>query len=289
MTYQLIEDYSCNWPDGATALDPKGFAIHWWGDGSPQFMPIVNLLVNRAAQRSASVHFVAEEGRVACLTSPFEVAWAQGDGSTGWGNLNLVSIECNPRCTAGDRETVAELIADQHIRNGIPINLYPHKKFTATQCPGVWEQWIPWLTDRANQIVAEKTGKAEPAPVVPQSSITAPASVNTGNNGHNPDTEIHWLVESGDTLSKVADYYYAEHSTDTINKLASYNGISNPNSISVGQRIFIPGPVVWVVEGPDELVTIAAYYGMDADALAHNNGLPHGRAEIFVGQVLRII
>lgn len=161
MTYQLIEDYSCIWPTGPTSLEPKGFAIHWWGAGTPQFMPIVELLVNRAIQGSASIHFVAEAGRVACLTSPFEVAWGQGDGGTGWGNRNLVSIECNPRCSPEDRETVAELIADQHIRNGIPINLYPHNKFTATQCPGVWEQWIPWLTERAKQIVAEKTNSGE--------------------------------------------------------------------------------------------------------------------------------
>lgn len=165
MAYIMIEDYSCVWPTGPTPLDPKGFAIHWWGSGTPQFLPIVQLLVNRAAQGSASVTFVAEEGQVACLTSPFEVAWGQGDGANGWGNRNLVSIECNPRCSPGDRETVAELIADQHIRNGIPINLYPHKKFTATQCPGVWEQWIPWLTKRANEIVAEKRSGTTPKPV----------------------------------------------------------------------------------------------------------------------------
>lgn len=285
----MHEEYSCVWPTGTTPLDPKGFAIHWWGDGSPQFWPIVDLLVNRAAQGSASVTFVAESGLVACLTSPFEVAWAQGDGANGWGNRNLVSIECNPRCSAEDRETVAELIADQHIQNGIPINLYPHKKFTATACPGVWEKWIPWLTDRANQIVAEKTNGTWEKPAPAPEPAPAPAPVNTGNNGHNPDTEIHWVVESGDTISKIADYYYAEHSQETINRLASYNGISDPNRISVGQNIFIPGPVYWTVEGPDELVTIAAYYGMDADALAHNNGLPNRNAEIFVDQVLTII
>lgn len=157
MTYRLIEDYSCSFTGGP--MDPKGFAIHWWGDPTqnPTFMGTVNVLLARSEQQSASVNFVAEAGIVACLIDPFTIAWAQGDGANGWGNNNLVSIECNPRCTAGDRETVAELIADQHIRNGIPIVLYPHKNFVATQCPGVWEQWIPWLTSRAKQIVIEKT------------------------------------------------------------------------------------------------------------------------------------
>lgn len=191
MAYIMIEDYSCVWPTGVTPLDPQGFAIHWWGSGTPQFMPIVNLLVNRAAQGSASIHFVAEEGLVACLTSPFEVAWGQGDGANGWGNRNLVSIECNPRCSAGDRETVAELIADQHIKNGIPINLYPHNKFTATMCPGVWEQWIPWLTNRANEIVAEKTkgtfGKEEEM----ASAEDIAKAVWAYNNGSDRDAYQH--------------------------------------------------------------------------------------------------
>lgn len=168
MTYELHEEYSCDFTGGP--MDPKGFAIHWWGNPPLSFWPIVNVLLTRSEQRSASVNFVAEAGLVACLVDPFTVAWAQGDGATGWGNLNLVSIECNPRCSAGDRETVAELIADQHIRNGIPIRLYPHKAFTATQCPGVWEQHIPWLTERANQIVAAKTSPAPapaPAPAPP--------------------------------------------------------------------------------------------------------------------------
>lgn len=157
MTYTMIEDYTLDFTGGSRT--PLGWAIHWWGDPAqnPTFDGILNVLITRSAQKSASVNFMAESGKVACLVDPFTVAWAQGDGGNGWGNLNLVSVECNPRCTAEDRETVAELIADQNIQNGIPIVLYPHKNFTSTACPGVWEQWIPWLTDRAKQIVAEKT------------------------------------------------------------------------------------------------------------------------------------
>lgn len=291
MTYQLIEDYTCYFTGGP--LNAKGWAIHHWGDPAqnPTFAGILQVLLTRSAQESASVNFMAEANKVACLVDPFTIAWGQGDGYYGWGNNNLVSLECNPRCTAEDRETVAELIADQHIRNGIPIVLYPHKKFTSTACPGRWEEWIPWLTERAKQIVAEKTSST--APVVPQSAppapTPAPAPVNTGNNGHNPDTEIHWVVESGDTLSKIASYYYGADAYANINKLAAYNGIGNPNGLSVGQNIFIPGEIVWIIEAPDTLETIAAYYGMDADALAHNNGLPNRWAEIYIGNTLTII
>lgn len=144
-------------------MTPQGFAIHWWDlpENKPQFYPVINLLLERGRQESASVNFVAEAGIVACLVSPTNVAWGQGDGGNGWGNLNLVSIECNPRCTAADRETVAELMADQHILNGVPLVAYPHNKFTSTQCPGVWEQHIPWLIARAKQIVASKQTPTE--------------------------------------------------------------------------------------------------------------------------------
>ena len=170
MSYQLLEQYSSAFV--GPPMVPKGFAIHWWGDPAqrPTFNGILNVLLERGEQQSASVHFEAEAGLVACLVPVTNVAWGQGDGGAGWGNLNLVSIECNPRCTAGDRETVAELMADQHLLNGVPLAAYPHNKFTSTQCPGVWEQHIPWLVSRAKQIVAAKQGKT-PA-IAPQSTTT---------------------------------------------------------------------------------------------------------------------
>jgi len=47
--------------------------------------------------------------------------------------------------------------------------------------------------------------------------------------------EIVYTVKKGDTLSKIAKAY-----NTTVAKLAEYNGISNPNKISVGQAIKIP-------------------------------------------------
>lgn len=49
-------------------------------------------------------------------------------------------------------------------------------------------------------------------------------------------SEIVYTVVAGDTLSKIA----AKYGT-TYQKLAAYNGIANPNIISVGQKIRIPG------------------------------------------------
>jgi N-acetylmuramoyl-L-alanine amidase len=216
-------------------------------------------------------------GRAASIISPDNAAFHSGNAT---GNARSIGLELRPEATDADYITAAAYIYYlRSIYGDVPLK--KHSDWFATACPGKWD---------LNRLDAMARGVSA---LVPQSNPTpapAPAPIaNTGNNGHNPDTEIHWVVERGDSLSKIADYYFAEHSSDTINKIASYNGIANPNSIAVGQRIFIPGPVYWTVEGPDELVTIAAYYGMDADALAHNNGLPNRNAEIFVDQVLRII
>lgn len=59
---------------------------------------------------------------------------------------------------------------------------------------------------------------------------------NTGSSGNTASGEVVYTVVAGDTLSKIAARYGT-----TYQKLAEYNGISNPNVISVGQKIKIPG------------------------------------------------
>lgn len=293
MTYKLHEEYSSTFFGGP--MKAKGFAIHWWGDPAhkPQFWPIVNLLINRGHQGSASIHFVAEANLVACLVSPLVNSWGQGDGANGWGNLNLISIECNPRCSAGDRETVAELMADQHILNGIPLVAYPHKNFNATQCPGVWEQYIPWLVSRAKQIVAEKRGQATPAPVAPKPApAPAPVAPASGSTTIQRSTdEIHWVVERGDTLGKIAAHYYGDGSNANVSKIANYNGIKNVNALSVGQKVWIPGPMLWTIEAPDTVPSICAYYGISWQWLAARNPtqVTGPNTELYIGNVLRIL
>lgn len=94
--------------------------------------------------------------------------------------------------------------------------------------------------------VLSMTGKFEP-----KISVTASTTVYNGDvlvtktKGHtvivvsgNPrvdKTEIEYVVQKGDTLSKIAARY-----NTTYQKLAAYNGISNPSNIDIGQIIRIP-------------------------------------------------
>lgn len=65
-----------------------------------------------------------------------------------------------------------------------------------------------------------------------------PGNTNAGSQTPSSGTtsEVTYTVVAGDTLSKIA----AKYGT-TYQKLAAYNGITNPNIIRVGQKIKIPG------------------------------------------------
>lgn len=258
--------------------------IHHWGNKGQKFDTVRDFLCSRRDFNPTSAHAVIEGGRAASIINPDNAAFHAGSAR---GNARSVGLECRPEATDEDYVTVAAYVLYlRSIYGNVPLRR--HSDWYPTACPGDYD--LGRIESTCSRLQTEDIRVIlDSAPVNTPAPAPAPMPVFDPNNGHNPDTEIHWVVERGDTMSKIADYYYGEHSPVTIQKLAAYNGIANPNNIRVGQNIFIPGPVYWTVEGPDELTTIAAYYGMDPDVLAHNNGLPNGGAEIFVDQVLRII
>ena len=124
-------------------------------------------------------------------------------------------------------------------------------------------------------------------------------SSSTGSSGSTSGTttggsDTVYTVKAGDTLSGIA----AKYGT-TYQKLAAYNGISNPNKISVGQKIKIPGAgssgstsagggdTVYTVKAGDTLSGIAAKYGTTYQTLAAYNGISNPN-KISVGQKIKI-
>lgn len=109
----------------------------------------------------------------------------------------------------------------------------------------------------------------------------APAQPAQGTAG-----EQVYTVQRGDTLSGIA----AKYGT-TYQKLASYNGIANPNVISVGQKIKIPGSGVrtYTVKSGDSLWAIAAKQlgdGSRYNEIKTMNGLTSNT--IYAGQTLKL-
>ena len=130
---------------------------------------------------------------------------------------------------------------------------------------------------------------------VPDSYSTTPAAPAQTSSG-----SVSYTVKSGDTLSGIASRYGT-----TVAAIASRNGISNPNLISVGQRLTIPtnsapaptpapsapaqpsGGGTYRVRAGDTLSGIASRYGTTVATLASLNGISNPNL-IQVGQVIKL-
>lgn len=118
-----------------------------------------------------------------------------------------------------------------------------------------------------------------------------------GTNGNIQETikednkEINYVVKKGDTLSGIASKY-----NTTYQKLASYNNISNPDKIFIGQIIKIPvisnniNPISYVVKKGDTLSSIALKYATDWQTLYQKNKEVIGDNPNLIkpGQILKI-
>lgn len=114
----------------------------------------------------------------------------------------------------------------------------------------------------------------------------APAAPATPAKPETPANGDVYIVQRGDTLSGIA----AKYGT-TWQKLASYNGIANPNIINVGQKIVIPGSGVrtYTVKSGDSLWAIAAKQlgdGSRYNEIKTMNGLTSNT--IHAGDVLKL-
>jgi len=139
-------------------------------------------------------------------------------------------------------------------------------------------------------IVSQKPAPA--APVAPEAKSWPVEETTT------------YIVAKGDTLSQIARRYDL-----TVAEIMTLNGISNPNTIRIGQKLVLPGKVdisnpvkpapkptatnklpsganVYTVQSGDCLSVIASKAGVTTKALREANGLKGDT--IFVGQKLAI-
>ena len=127
---------------------------------------------------------------------------------------------------------------------------------------------------------------ASKAGSVPTQAAGTPQASGGSSSGSAGSGEQVYTVRGGDTLSKIA----AKYGT-TYQKLASYNGIADPNKISVGQKIRIPGSGVktYTVKQGDSLRAIAAAQlgdGSRYNEIKTLNGLTSNT--IHAGQTLKL-
>ncbi len=116
-------------------------------------------------------------------------------------------------------------------------------------------------------------GQDEPTPTIP------------------PGLTIH-VVQRGETLYHIAGIYGT-----TFDQLAQLNGLDDPSSIYVGERLLVPAPgatpapapsVMHIVQPGETLESIAQLYGMSVDDLKAQNNLSDDPSSFYVGQLLNV-
>jgi murein DD-endopeptidase MepM/ murein hydrolase activator NlpD len=102
------------------------------------------------------------------------------------------------------------------------------------------------------------------------------------------DPEVH-VVQAGETLFLIAQHYGT-----TIDAIVAANALLDPDQLSVGQRLVIPGTLpdperstVYVVQPGDTLALIARRHHTDVQAVSQLNRLSNPNL-IYVGQRLAI-
>lgn len=161
--YEYITQYDSpnHWGDRSKT---EAIVIHWWDDPDkkPTFEGVVGWLCNPRAR--ASAHYVAEAGRVACIVDPAMMAWHVAEPA--YVNQTTIGIECNPRASEEDHETVAELVADLWREWGkLPVK--GHKEYMATQCPGAYNvEKIIELAEKYYSGTSERKEEVELKPEV---------------------------------------------------------------------------------------------------------------------------
>lgn len=279
---------------GQGAREILADVIHWWnapGKGET-FESVIADFENNPPNGSSS-NFVVTAGRVACGVSEDNASHANGNA---WANAKTVTHECNPRCSDADYATIAEHLADRWIARGYttPGQVFGHNRYFATQCPGDYridrikrEASARFVAKRSGAAVPNPSAPAKPRPVKP--AIAKPAAKPApAVTGYVPDP--HWVVENGEYMGQIAAW-----AQTSVEILARYNGIANPDRIVVGEWIWPPvGADTYVVDPGDTLSGIVEFYhaqghkALTVEKLKNANGINNPATQTIVGRRLQI-
>lgn len=162
MAYKFLTQYNAlRFTPNALVTSAFGFpriitniTLHWWG--RPEWLQTFESVVRFFCELNStqtSAHEVISDGVVACLVDHSNAAWANGNAK---GNAQSITLECNPRMSAGDFETVCERVADIWIMYDQILLVTEHRDWFATECCGTYRKGE--VAARALQIYESKKG-----------------------------------------------------------------------------------------------------------------------------------
>lgn len=145
--------------------DRNGATVHWWNDPSlvkdSDHDNIVNYMLNGAAAGQKSVNYVASNKKITLVVNPDNVAWASQSG-----NPTTISIEFSPHLNDEGYKKAGWLINELEGRYGRTLQLFPHKYWYQTSCPGTLS--LDRIRQEANKWKSGGYNPTPPAPVVPE-------------------------------------------------------------------------------------------------------------------------
>lgn len=114
--------------------DREGITVHWWGTPGKvgNHDATVNYILGQAEKGTLSVNYVVSNDKITELVEPQNVAFASNNG-----NPTTISIEFEPTLNDEGYRKAGWLIRKLENQFNRKLNIYPHSKWFATQCPGV--------------------------------------------------------------------------------------------------------------------------------------------------------
>lgn len=119
-------------------MKPKGICVHNTDNDAPARNEVLYM---RRNSNSTSFHYAVDDKEIVRGIPDNRNAWHAGDGGTGDGNRNYISVEICYSQSGGDRFDKAEinasrLIAELMMKYGFSIeNIKRHKDFSGKNCP----------------------------------------------------------------------------------------------------------------------------------------------------------
>ncbi len=170
------------------ARNIDSITIHWFGDPAQSYTAQSAFAAASYLSRpggDTSAHFAVEAGIAYCMVSPANAAWHSGSAQ---GNATSIGIECHPRMSDADFQSVVELVKYLESIYG-SLKIYGHQDWSATQCPGVYYPRLGELIDRVNNAKTVKPSVTNTTPTVggtlvyPVAKRSTPVSQDFGQNG----------------------------------------------------------------------------------------------------------
>lgn len=224
------------------------------------------------------------------------VGYCQGHRGTYWQHLKAsgydpakITVKCEADCSSG---VAANVKAAGYLLGVRALQNVSTDMYTGNQRQALKNAGFAVLTD-AKYLTSDayllrgdillNDGHHTATNITTGSKAVQNRPGTTGKPGAAAGEQKH-TVKSGETLGKIAALYGT-----TVQKLASYNGIANPDKINAGQIIKIPGVRTYTVKPGDTLWKIADAElgdGQRFNEIKTLNGLTS--TTIIAGQTLKL-